>query len=42
MNCKTENKSFSAVELKSENKLIGHIYFNRVEPKKLFTYEMDY
>jgi RimJ/RimL family protein N-acetyltransferase len=33
---------FFAVELKSVNKIIGHIYFNKIEPKNLLTYEIGY
>ena len=39
---RARNKIFFAVELKSENKLIGHIYFNKVEPKKLLIYELGF
>jgi RimJ/RimL family protein N-acetyltransferase len=42
--CIERSKSimFFAVELKSENKIIGHIYFNKIEPKNLLTYEIGY
>ncbi|MDR2597968.1 MAG: GNAT family N-acetyltransferase [Treponema sp.] len=33
---------FFTVELKSEKKIIGHIYFNTIEPKKLLTYEIGF
>jgi len=39
---RSKNKVFFAVELKSENKVIGHIYFNKIKPKKLLTYELGY
>jgi len=39
---RSKGKTFLAVELKSENKLIGHIYFNKIEPKHLLTYEIGY
>jgi len=39
---RSKNKLFFAVELKSENKLIGHIYFGKIEPKNLLTYELGY
>ena len=39
---RSKNKIFYAVELKSENKIIGHIYFNTIEPKSLLIYEIGY
>jgi len=39
---RSKSKIFFAVELKSENKLIGHIYFNKIELKHLLTYEIGY
>ena len=39
---RSKSRIFFAVELKSENKFIGHIYFNRIEPKNLLTYEIGY
>jgi RimJ/RimL family protein N-acetyltransferase len=39
---RSKNSIFLAVELKTENKLIGHIYFNKIEPKNLLTYEIGY
>lgn len=39
---RAKNKIFWAVVLKSENKLIGHIYLNITEPKELGTYELGY
>ncbi len=39
---RSKNRIFLAVELKSEKKLIGHIYFNIIEPKSLLTYEIGY
>jgi len=39
---RSKSKIFFAVELKSENKLIGHIYFNRIEPKYLLIYEIGF
>jgi len=39
---RSRNRIFYAVELKSENKIIGHIYFNAIEPKKLLTYEIGF
>jgi len=39
---RSKNHIFLAVELKSENKIIGHIYFNKIEPKNLLTYEIGY
>jgi [ribosomal protein S5]-alanine N-acetyltransferase len=39
---RSKSRIFFAVELKSENNLIGHIYFNKIEPKHLLTYEIGY
>jgi len=39
---RSKNRAFFAVELKSENKIIGHIYFNTIEPTNLLTYEIGY
>jgi len=39
---RSKNRTFFAVVLKSENKLIGHIYFNRIDPKHLLIYEIGY
>jgi RimJ/RimL family protein N-acetyltransferase len=39
---RSKNHLFFAVELKSEEKIIGHIYFNKIEPKHLLIYEMGY
>jgi len=39
---RAKNRTFFAVELKSENKVIGHIYFNKTEPKELLIYEIGY
>jgi len=39
---RSKNKIFSAVELISEHKIIGHIYFNIIEPKHLLTYEIGF
>jgi len=39
---RSKNRRFFAVKLKSENKIIGHIYFNAIEPKKLLTYEIGF
>jgi RimJ/RimL family protein N-acetyltransferase len=42
--CKERNKSniFIAVELRKEKKLIGHIYFNKIEPKEYNIFEIGY
>jgi RimJ/RimL family protein N-acetyltransferase len=42
--CKERSKSniFIAVELKKEKKLIGHIYFNQIEPKEYNIFEIGY
>jgi len=39
---RSKNDIFLAVELKPENKLIGHIYFNKTGPKNLLIYELGY
>jgi len=39
---RSKNTMFFAVELKSENKIIGHIYFNTIKPKELLTHEIGY
>jgi len=39
---RAKNNLFFAVELKSENKLIGHISFNAIEPKNLLIYGIGY
>jgi len=39
---RSKNRIFYAVELKSENKIIGHIYFNGIDPKELLTYEIGF
>ena len=39
---RSKNNIFIAVELKKEKKLIGHIYFNRTEPREYNIYEMGY
>jgi RimJ/RimL family protein N-acetyltransferase len=39
---RSKNRMFFAVELISEEKVTGHIYFNKIEPKNLFTYEIGY
>jgi RimJ/RimL family protein N-acetyltransferase len=39
---RSKNNIFIAVELKREKKLIGHIYFNLIEPKEYNTFEIGY
>jgi len=39
---RSKNHKFLAVELKSENKMIGHISFIEIEPKKILTNEIGY
>jgi len=39
---RSKNRIFFAVELRSEKKIIGHIYFNTIEPKNLLTYEIGF
>jgi ribosomal-protein-alanine N-acetyltransferase len=39
---RSQGLKFFAVELKSEHKLIGHIYLSMVEPKDFMTYELVY
>ena len=39
---RSNNPSFYAAVLKSENKLIGSIYFNHKQPYKYLTYELGY
>ena len=39
---RAKNKNFWAVELKSEKKLIGHIFYDIVEPKNLKIFEIGY
>jgi RimJ/RimL family protein N-acetyltransferase len=39
---RSKNRIFFAVELISEEKIIGHIFFNKIEPKNLLTYEIGY
>jgi RimJ/RimL family protein N-acetyltransferase len=39
---RSKENTFLAVELKIESKLIGHIYFNKIGPKNLLTYEIGY
>jgi RimJ/RimL family protein N-acetyltransferase len=39
---RSKNQIFLAVELKAENKVVGHIYFNKIDPKNLLTYEVGY
>ena len=39
---RSESINFFAVELKTEKKLIGHIYFNKLIPENLLTYEIGY
>jgi RimJ/RimL family protein N-acetyltransferase len=34
--------NFLAVVLKSQNKVIGHIYFQQIEPKDVMTWEIGY
>jgi RimJ/RimL family protein N-acetyltransferase len=39
-NERSKNNKFLAIQL--ENKMIGHIYFAQIEPKKLMTWEVGY
>ena len=39
---RSKNNTFLAVELKKEKKLIGHIYFGKIEPEEYDTYEIGY
>lgn len=40
--CRSRNDSFYAVVLKETGKVIGNIYFNRVHPEHIDTYELGY
>ncbi|MEN8904807.1 MAG: GNAT family N-acetyltransferase [Clostridiales bacterium] len=39
---RSRENNFFAVELKSEKKVIGHIYFQQLEPRELMTWEIGY
>ena len=39
---RSSKNEFYAVVLKTENKMIGHLYFNIIEPKHLNTYELGF
>lgn len=39
---RSESLQFMAVELKNENKMIGHLYFNRSDPEEFMTWELGY
>lgn len=39
---RSESDAFFAVCLKENNKLIGNVYFNQIEPKKFLTWEIGY
>ena len=39
---RSEQEAFWAVCLKCDNKLIGNVYFNQIEPKDLLTWEIGY
>jgi len=39
---RSKGNIFYAVELKSENRLIGHLYFDRAEPEEFLTWELGY
>ena len=39
---RSQNDAFWAVCLKENNKLIGNIYFNQLEPKEFLTWELGY
>lgn len=39
---RSQQEAFWAVCLKSENKLIGNVYFNQQEPKDFYTWEIGY
>jgi RimJ/RimL family protein N-acetyltransferase len=39
---RAKGQMFLAVELKAEHKMIGHIYFNKIEPQNLLIYEIGY
>lgn len=38
----SEGNTFWAVELKDSGKMIGHVYFNKVEPDRFMTWEIGY
>jgi RimJ/RimL family protein N-acetyltransferase len=39
---RARSTGFLAVESKNEGKMIGHLYFNQVEPKDFLTWELGY
>jgi len=39
---RSKNNIFIAIELKQEKKMVGHIYFNRIEPKEYDIFEIGY
>ena len=39
---RSQDDTFWAVVLKSNNKLIGNVYFNQQKPKEFFTWEIGY
>lgn len=38
----SQEDTFWAVELKENNKVIGHVYFNRTEPEHFLTWDLGY
>ena len=39
---RSRGRVFWAVELRAERRMVGHLYFHRVEPAELQTYELGY
>jgi RimJ/RimL family protein N-acetyltransferase len=39
---RSQNNDFWAVILKSTNELIGHLYFDQIEPKEFLTWELGF
>lgn len=39
---RAKGNDFWAVELKTNNRMIGHLYFNQIEPKDKMTWELGY
>ncbi len=39
---RSKGSAFVAVVLKSDNKMIGHLYFTQVEPKEFMTWKLGY
>jgi RimJ/RimL family protein N-acetyltransferase len=39
---RSRGRAFWAVDLRAERRMVGHLYFHRVEPAELQTYELGY